>query len=168
MDDASEHPKNYGTNCPDSKERNQRYLGTSMSLCDAMQGDEHVYYSRPAGAPAPSYQRCDPPFWVLHVCGHARGYEGFCRAILCEDGEAKQRIPLALVDSASASIPRLLLGIGERDVPFLYPAREKFNEALKTKGLSCDEFVVNGHNHVSLVFTLGPGQGEEWAESVIK
>ncbi|SJL11575.1 uncharacterized protein ARMOST_14980 [Armillaria ostoyae] len=85
-----------------------------------------------------------------------------------EDAEAKKRVPLALVDSASVPIPRLLLGIGERDIPCLRPAMEKVGEALKTKGVSYGEFVAKGHNHVSLVFALGTGQGEEWAEDVIK
>ncbi|KAK0215536.1 Alpha/Beta hydrolase protein [Armillaria fumosa] len=85
-----------------------------------------------------------------------------------EDAEAKQIVPLALVDSASVVTPRLLLGIGERDIPCLDPAMDKFGAALKEKGLSCDEFVANGHNHVSLVFALGTGQGEKWAEDVVK
>ncbi|KAK0477967.1 Alpha/Beta hydrolase protein [Armillaria novae-zelandiae] len=85
-----------------------------------------------------------------------------------EDAEAKRRVPLALLESASVPTPRLLLGIGERDIPCLDPAMNKFSAALKEKGLSCDEFVANGHNHVSLVFALGTGQGEEWAEDVVK
>ncbi len=85
-----------------------------------------------------------------------------------EDAEAKKRVPLALLDSASVPTTRLLLGIGERDIPCLDPAMEKFGEALKAKGVSYDEFVAKGHNHVSLVFALGTGQGEEWADGVVK
>ncbi|PBK58785.1 alpha/beta-hydrolase [Armillaria solidipes] len=85
-----------------------------------------------------------------------------------KDAEAKKRVPLALVDSASVPTPRLLLGIGKRDIPCLCPAMEKVGEALKAKGFSYDEFVAKGHNHVSLVFALGTGQGEEWAEDVVK
>ncbi|KAK0442790.1 Alpha/Beta hydrolase protein [Desarmillaria tabescens] len=83
-----------------------------------------------------------------------------------EDDEAKQRVPLALLESAGA-IPtlRLLLGIGEKDIPCLHPAMEKFGAALR---VSYDEFVAKGHNHLSLVFALGTGQGEEWAEDVVK
>ncbi|KAK0442761.1 uncharacterized protein EV420DRAFT_1485182 [Desarmillaria tabescens] len=31
-----------------------------------------------------------------------------------------------------------------------------------------DEFVAWGHNHVSLMFALGTGQGEGWAEDIVK
>ncbi|KAK0442793.1 Alpha/Beta hydrolase protein [Desarmillaria tabescens] len=83
-----------------------------------------------------------------------------------KDDKAKERVPLALLESASAiPTPRLLLGIGERDIPCLHPAMEKFGEALR---VSYDEFVAKGHNHLSLVFALGTGQGEEWAEDVVK
>ncbi len=85
-----------------------------------------------------------------------------------EDAEAKQSVPLALVDSASALTPRLLLGIGERDIPCLHPAMEEFGGALKTKDVSYDEFVPKEHNHISVVFTLGTGQGEQWAEDIVK
>ncbi len=85
-----------------------------------------------------------------------------------EDAEAKRRVPLALLDLASVPTPRLLLGIGERDIPCLHPAMEKFDEALKAKGVSYDELVAKGHNHISLVFALGTGQGEEWADDVVK
>ncbi|KAK0442228.1 Alpha/Beta hydrolase protein [Armillaria borealis] len=85
-----------------------------------------------------------------------------------EDAEAKHRVPLALLNSASVPTTRLLLGIGERDIPCLHPAMEKFGGALKAKGVSYDEVVAKGHNHVSLVFALGTGQGEEWAEAVVK
>lgn len=85
-----------------------------------------------------------------------------------EDAEAAQRVPLALLESASVPTMRLLLGVGERDIPCLHPAMDKLSAALKGKGLSCDEFVAKGHNHVSLVFALGTGQDEEWAENVIK
>ncbi|KAK0191973.1 Alpha/Beta hydrolase protein [Armillaria mellea] len=84
-----------------------------------------------------------------------------------EDAEARQRVPLALVDSMSIPTSQLLLGIGERDIPCLHPAMQKFGEALKGKGVSYNEFVAQEHNHVSLVFALGTGQGEEWAEDVI-
>lgn len=85
-----------------------------------------------------------------------------------EDAEAKKRVLLALVDSASVVTARLLLGIGERDIPYLHPAVEKFGGALKAKGVPYDEFVAKGHNHVSLVFALGTEQGEEWADDVVK
>ncbi len=79
-----------------------------------------------------------------------------------EDAEAIRKIPLALLDSNSTSVltPRLLLGIGERNIPCLHPAMKKFGKTLKTKGVLYDEFVATGHNHVSLVFALGIG-GEE-------
>ncbi len=85
-----------------------------------------------------------------------------------EDAEAKKRVPLALVDSTSAVTPQLLLGIGERDIRCLDPAMEKFGAALKGKGVSYDEFVAKEHNHISLVFALGTGQGKQWAEDVVK
>ncbi|KAK0231969.1 Alpha/Beta hydrolase protein [Armillaria nabsnona] len=85
-----------------------------------------------------------------------------------EDAEVKRRVPLALLDLASVPTPQLLLSIGERDIPCLHPTMEKFDEALKAKGVSYDKFVTKGHNYISLVFVLGTGQGEEWADDVVK
>ncbi|KAK0468975.1 hypothetical protein IW261DRAFT_1573284 [Armillaria novae-zelandiae] len=60
-----------------------------------------------------------------------------------EDAEANQRVPLALLESASVPTLRLLLGIGERDIPCLDPAMNKFNAALKEKGLYIFTTIMN-------------------------
>ncbi len=85
-----------------------------------------------------------------------------------EDAEAIRKIPLALLDSNSTTVltPRLLLGIGERNIPCLHPAMMKFDKTLKTKGALYDDFVATGHNHVNWVFVLGI-EGEEWAEHTV-
>ncbi|KAK0468550.1 Alpha/Beta hydrolase protein [Armillaria novae-zelandiae] len=61
-----------------------------------------------------------------------------------EDAEANQRVPLALLESASVPTLRLLLGIGERDIPCLDPAMNKFSAALKEKGLYIFTTIMNG------------------------
>ncbi|KAK0204387.1 Alpha/Beta hydrolase protein [Desarmillaria ectypa] len=87
-----------------------------------------------------------------------------------EDAEAKGTFPLELLNLAqdeAVLIRRWSLGIAERDFPCLTPALEKFREALRKKGVSYNEFVAKGHNHVSVVLALETGQGEEWAEGVV-
>ncbi|KAK0442760.1 uncharacterized protein EV420DRAFT_1726804 [Desarmillaria tabescens] len=61
--------------------------------------------------------------------------------------------------------PTLHPRIGERDIPCLHPTMEKFGAALR---VSYDEFAAKGHNHISLMFALGTGQGKEWAEDAVK
>lgn len=72
-----------------------------------------------------------------------------------EDAKAKKRIPLVLLDLVSVPTLQLLLGISERDIPCLHHIMDKFSKCLKAKGVLYDEFVVKGHNHISLVSTLG-------------
>ncbi|KAK0470293.1 Alpha/Beta hydrolase protein [Desarmillaria tabescens] len=86
------------------------------------------------------------------------------------DAEAKGTFPLELLNLAkdeAVLTRRWLLGIAERDFPCLTPALEKFKEALTKKGISYDEFIAKGHNHVSPVLALETGQGEQWAEGVV-
>ncbi|KAK0200319.1 alpha/beta-hydrolase [Desarmillaria ectypa] len=82
------------------------------------------------------------------------------------------KLPLGLLQAATeekiASLPRLLLGIAERDPDSLINASENFQSALKARGLIYDKFVAAGHNHISVTFALGTGQGEEWASDVVK
>ncbi|KAK0229444.1 hypothetical protein EDD85DRAFT_939754 [Armillaria nabsnona] len=112
------------------------------------------------------------PDSVIFVLGHSAGamnmFTDSIRLYYGEDAEAIWKVPLALLDSASVPTPWLLRGICERDIPCLHPAVEKFGERLKAMAVWHDEFVAKGHNHVSLVFSLGTGQGEEWAEDVVK
>ncbi len=72
-----------------------------------------------------------------------------------DDAEAKKRIPLVLLDLVSVPTLWLLLGISERDIPCLNHTMDKFSKYLKAKGVLYDKFVVKGHNHISLVSTLG-------------
>ncbi|PBK98484.1 alpha/beta-hydrolase [Armillaria gallica] len=84
----------------------------------------------------------------------------------------KEKLPLGLLQAASdekiASLPRLLLGIAERDPESLVNASKNFQLALEARGLTYDKFVAAGHNHISVTFALSTGQGEEWASDVVK
>ncbi|KAK0187251.1 alpha/beta-hydrolase [Armillaria mellea] len=84
----------------------------------------------------------------------------------------KERLPLGLLQAASdekiATLPRLLLGIAERDPESLVNASKNFQLALEARGLTYDKFVAAGHNHISVNFALSTGQGEEWASDVVK
>ncbi|KAK0437242.1 hypothetical protein EV421DRAFT_1739205 [Armillaria borealis] len=54
-----------------------------------------------------------------------------------EDGETMQAVTsLALLESASSSAPRLLLGIGERLISYPHPIMEKFDDSLKARAVS--------------------------------
>ncbi|KAK0222850.1 hypothetical protein EDD85DRAFT_246421 [Armillaria nabsnona] len=91
-------------------------------------------------------------------------------AVRLYHGEVKGTIPLGLLDLAKADAVlsrRWSLGIAERDFPCLMLALEKFEGALAKQGVSYDEFVAKGHNHVNVVLALETGQGEEWAEGVV-
>ncbi|KAK0486600.1 Alpha/Beta hydrolase protein [Armillaria novae-zelandiae] len=87
-------------------------------------------------------------------------------------GNQKERLPLGLLRAASdekvASLPRLLLGIAERDPESLVDASKNFQLALDARGVTYDKFVAAGHNHISVSFALSTGQGEEWASDVGK
>ncbi|SJL06524.1 uncharacterized protein ARMOST_09865 [Armillaria ostoyae] len=84
----------------------------------------------------------------------------------------REKLPLGLLQAASdekiASLPRLLLGIAERDPESLVNASKNFQLALEARGLTYDKFVAAGHNHISVTFALSTGQGEEWASDVVK
>ncbi|KAG7440144.1 alpha/beta-hydrolase [Guyanagaster necrorhizus] len=86
--------------------------------------------------------------------------------------EQKEKLPLGLLQAASekkiASLPRLLLGISERDPDSLINAFKSFQLALEARGLTYDKFVAAGHNHISVSFALSTGEGEEWASDVVK
>ncbi|KAK0434533.1 alpha/beta-hydrolase [Desarmillaria tabescens] len=84
----------------------------------------------------------------------------------------REKLPLGLLQAATeekiTSLPRLLLGIAERDPDSLIDASKNFQLALEARGLTYDKFVAAGHNHISVNFAVGTGQGEEWAEDVVK
>ncbi|KAK0453014.1 Alpha/Beta hydrolase protein [Desarmillaria tabescens] len=84
----------------------------------------------------------------------------------------REKLPLGLLQAATeekmTSLPKLLLGIAERDPDSLINASKNFQLALEARGLTYDKFVAAGHNHISVNFAVGTGQGEEWAEDVVK
>lgn len=91
-------------------------------------------------------------------------------------GTPEQRVvrePIALLRNASqetiTSVPRLLLLVSEKDAEGITLAHNDFvsaaNERLKSR---VEAGVAKGHNHISVNWALGTGQGEEWAEDVVK
>ncbi|PBL04339.1 hypothetical protein ARMGADRAFT_1022774 [Armillaria gallica] len=92
--------------------------------------------------------------------GHGDMPEDMKDAVRLYHGEVKGTIPLELLDLAKADAVlsrRWSLGIAKRDFPCLTPALEKFKGAMVKKGVSYDEFIAKGHNHVSVVLALETG-----------
>ena len=72
-------------------------------------------------------------------------------------------------DSVISSLPKLLIVEAEREPDWLLAAGKKFRDALEARtGKKVELIVGKGHNHISGNLALGTGQGEEWAEEVLK
>lgn len=81
--------------------------------------------------------------------------------------------PLALLAAASTehihSLPPILLGSGEYDPPFISSLHAKFVEEFhKHGGKKVETIVFQDHNILSHNYSLGTGEGEEWAVEVTK
>ncbi|RDB21772.1 putative isoprenylcysteine alpha-carbonyl methylesterase ICME [Hypsizygus marmoreus] len=86
--------------------------------------------------------------------------------------QAKENDPMGLLASASqsvvASLPRIVLVVGEREPSSLLQVNQDFSQALESRtGKKPAKIVGQGHNHLSVNLTLGTGGGEKWAEEVI-
>ncbi|KAG6807372.1 hypothetical protein H0H92_007800 [Tricholoma furcatifolium] len=84
----------------------------------------------------------------------------------------KERALMGLVrnapEAAIVALPRTLIVVGEWEPEWILKDADEFREALeKRTGEKVEKFVAKGHNHISYNFSLGSGQGEEWAEDVI-
>ena len=86
--------------------------------------------------------------------------------------ETKKQDPLGLFNSASdekiAGLPDVLLVEAERDSDWMKVVGKDFYQALQARrGVRVKKIFGKGHNHISLNWALGTGQGEEWAEEMI-
>lgn len=78
------------------------------------------------------------------------------------------KLPLALLNSFDvSSLPRILLGVSERDPPSFLTVSKIFEDALSSLKVPHDTFIAKGHNHISVNYCLGTGEGEEWAAEVV-
>ncbi|KAJ7463317.1 alpha/beta-hydrolase [Mycena latifolia] len=79
--------------------------------------------------------------------------------------------PLGLLnasfDEVLGSLPPLALVHCARDPPEFVAAHGDFVEALEAKKLGRKDILAEGHNHISLTWALGTGDGEGWAEEVV-
>lgn len=98
--------------------------------------------------------------------GTARGqlYEQYFGSV--ED--AKKCDILALVkrypSTELKSLPRIILVKAEREPDFLGEATQKLSEEMERKMGGKPRIIVGaGHNHISINWVLGIGEGEEWA-----
>jgi acetyl esterase/lipase len=72
-------------------------------------------------------------------------------------------------DSVITSLPKLLVVEAEREPDWLLSAGKEFRGTLEARtGKKVEMIVAKGHNHVSYNLALGTGQGEQWAEEVVK
>ncbi|CAK5277906.1 unnamed protein product [Mycena citricolor] len=87
------------------------------------------------------------------------------------EARAKTCSPLALLSGASdetiKSLPPLLMVRSEREPPKFINAGNEYAAAVKSKGIQAPYITAAGHNHISITFALGTGQGEHWAEETI-
>lgn len=85
--------------------------------------------------------------------------------------EAKNRLPLALLQKThdnNLTLPRLLLGVAEKEQLEFVAAADVFADALDARGVKYERIEGKGHNHISLTYALGTGEGEQWAEDAIR
>ncbi|KAJ7115404.1 alpha beta hydrolase domain-containing protein [Mycena epipterygia] len=84
---------------------------------------------------------------------------------------ANKQNPLALLRAASGEgLPPLALVSCERDPAWFPVVGKDFYEALVEKDVKPApmRILAEEHNHISVTWALGTGQGEKWAEEVVK
>ncbi|KAI5891571.1 alpha/beta-hydrolase [Schizophyllum commune H4-8] len=90
-------------------------------------------------------------------------------------GEARARAtePLGLYESASDEEARafarlILMAEAEREPQDVREAGDEFEKALEKKGgKRVNRIVAKRHNHISMIWALGTGDAEEWAEEAL-
>ncbi|KAJ7358342.1 alpha/beta-hydrolase [Mycena albidolilacea] len=96
----------------------------------------------------------------------ARGVEAYYGARTVEGS------PLTLFRAASEemirALPPLALLTCERDPEWMRVNLAESRRMLEERGIKVPLIVAKGHNHVSITFALGTGQGEGWAEDVVR
>lgn len=108
-------------------------------------------------SPLPS----EDPFWnvAAQYCGGLKEIEENTTTALFSRAS----------DSTIASLPRVLAVEGEREPNWLAAVGKEFRQVFEARtGKRLEMIVAKGHNHVSLNWALGTGEGEEWAEEVLK
>ncbi|KAJ7712265.1 alpha/beta-hydrolase [Mycena olivaceomarginata] len=98
----------------------------------------------------------------------ARGVEAYYGARTA----AVEGSPLTLFRAASEgmirALPPLALLTCERDPEYMRVKMAESRRMLEERGIKVPLIVAKGHNHVSITFALGTGQGEEWAEDAVR
>ena len=68
-----------------------------------------------------------------------------------------------------AVLPPMLMVEGEFEPEWLIDAGKVFRKGVKDKtGKELEIIIAKGHNHISMNWALSTGEGEEWAEEVVK
>ncbi|KAJ7155631.1 Alpha/Beta hydrolase protein [Mycena filopes] len=85
----------------------------------------------------------------------------------------KEQAPLGLLRAAPPeavkALPPLAILDCEHDPAWLKIVAADFEAALGERGVTDSlRLVARGHNHISVTWALGTGQGEEWAEKVVE
>jgi len=88
-------------------------------------------------------------------------------------GDMAPKTPLGLLNSKTSEKLKVLLPskifilTSERDPEWFHTVSENFKAALHSKEITnIREEIMKGHNHISVVFNLSSGEGEEWGEQV--
>ncbi|EIN04436.1 alpha/beta-hydrolase [Punctularia strigosozonata HHB-11173 SS5] len=83
-------------------------------------------------------------------------------------------VPLGLLKALPAdkvkALPPVLIVDAEKEPTFVVKSEDLFKQELERidSGRKVDRIVAKGHNHISVNWVLGTGDGEEWAEEVIQ
>lgn len=85
--------------------------------------------------------------------------------------ETRKGDPMGLLESASsesvAALPPLLMVQAENDPEWVKIVGKDFYNALLVRDVKVEKTFASGHNHISLTWALGAGEGEEWAEDSV-
>lgn len=84
--------------------------------------------------------------------------------------EAAKKHPLSLFRNADerhvTSLPPVRSLLAESEPRRIKGAHSTFSEVFRRKGGTLEEFVLEGHDHLSPVLALSAGFGEEWGDTI--
>lgn len=66
------------------------------------------------------------------------------------------------------SLPNIVLLVAEREGKRFHQSADNLYKSLIDRKLDVKRIFAKGHNHISVSWCLGTGQGEEWAEEVVE
>jgi len=89
------------------------------------------------------------------------------------DIPGRKDTPYSLLETASessvAKLPPMMIINAEKELDEPFESSKEIVRLLKERGVSdVTEYTSIGHNHVSAIFALLSGEGEEWGHEVVR